>query len=61
MGFYVMGKYQSVAWCKTREEAEKIARQGNYYGGINWTVVADYTTKALAQILPVEAKNAVKL
>ena len=41
MGFYVMGKYQSVAWCSTRAEAEKIAKQGNYYGGINRIVVPD--------------------
>lgn len=38
-GFYVMGQHASVAWARTREEAEKLAKQLNYRGGANYTVV----------------------
>lgn len=40
MGYYVMGRHTSVAWCLHREEAEKIAAQLNYRGGTCYRVEA---------------------
>lgn len=37
-GFYVMGRYQSVAWFATKDEAEKECRRMNYSGGQHYTV-----------------------
>jgi len=39
-GYFVMGKHTSVAWYLTRDEAERVATQLNYRGGIWYTVEA---------------------
>lgn len=38
MGYYVVGRYTSVAWCLRREDAERVARHLNQYGGTHYTV-----------------------
>lgn len=41
-GYYVMGRYTSVAWFKSRQEAENLARVLNYRGGTIYYVSWDY-------------------
>ena len=38
-GFYVMGRYTSVAWFRTREEADRECARLNYRGGFVYYVV----------------------
>jgi hypothetical protein len=39
-GYYVWGKYTSVAWFLNRNDAEECAKKMNYRGGINYIVVS---------------------
>lgn len=32
-GYYIMGTYTSVAWCKTKHEADTLCKKMNYSGG----------------------------
>lgn len=38
MGYYVMGRFTSVAWFLRREDAESLARRLNYRGGTDYKV-----------------------
>lgn len=46
-GFYIMGKYQSVAWypAHKKEEAEKHVKQLNYRGGTDYRLEPDFEKK----------------
>lgn len=50
MGYYVMGKTQSVAWFSRVEEAKEEAKRLNYRGGQHYHVEADDDSKQLCSI-----------
>lgn len=37
-GYYVMGRYNSVAWFANHEQAERCCQQLNYRGGTNYYI-----------------------
>jgi hypothetical protein len=42
-GYYIMGRYTSCAWFKSREDAEKECKRMNYRGGYVYRVEPSYS------------------
>jgi hypothetical protein len=43
-GYHIVGSYQSVAWVKTKEEADELCEKMNYRGGTFYKIEPSYTT-----------------
>jgi len=44
-GYYIHGGYTTVAWYKTKEEAEAMCRKMNYRGDCYYKVIPSYCQK----------------
>ena len=42
-GYHIVGSYQSVAWVKTKEEAEELCNNMNYRGGTFYKIEPTYS------------------
>ena len=42
-GYNILGSYQTVAWYKTKEEADDMCKKMNYRGGTFYKVVPTYS------------------
>jgi hypothetical protein len=43
-GYHIVGSYQSVAWVKTKEEADELCKKMNYTGGTFYKIEPTYST-----------------